>query len=389
MTDRDCGINLRMDRISLAFFTFLATIAFADFAGWGHNYFGLVCIGLYFLFLRSLGERKWRVYLGVMLAFSVVVAAMAVEQWWFMPRPRGPFRSANFLGAYAVLMLALAYTLYHEADILGQRWVKHLLVVVSLANLVSFALARSRGAMVALGLVWAILGWRRYPYTVAWMVMLLTMAIGYLTLDNPYGFADPRLDLWRIGISAALQRPLLGWGENGLMVAGVGVFYNVALEWAINAGIIGLIAGAWLYIEAVRVAGRGPLLAFLAAYLAQGMFLFSGPATTIPLVTVLAWLASEQRRVERRTRAIDYEQPFLDGRVRADRPYRGHGGRDGAICSKGGGAGYLQFARLPGQRAERQVVAELAIERIDKLVEVGLDGRKLNGVGAGDPGVEG
>jgi hypothetical protein len=378
-----------MDRISLAFFTFLATVAFADFAGWGHNYFGLVCAGLYFLSLRSLGQRKWRVYLGVMLAFSVVVAAMSIEQWWFMPRPRGPFRSANFLGAYAVLMLILAATLYREACILCQRWAKHLLVAVALANFVSFSLARSRGAMVALALAASILGWRRYPYTVMWGAIGLAMAVGYLTLDNPYGFADPRLDLWRIGLSAALQRPLLGWGENGLTVAGIGVFYNVALEWAIATGVIGLIAGLWLYIEAARVARRGPLLAFLAAYLVQGMFLFSGPATTIPLVTVLAWLASEQRRVERRTRAIDYEQPFLHGRMRADRPYRGHGRRDGAVCGEGGGAGYLQFARLPRQDAERQVVAELAVQRIDEAIEVGLHRGKLNGVGAGDAGVEG
>jgi hypothetical protein len=109
-----------------------------------------------------------------------------------------------------------------------------------------------------------------------------------------------------------MLRPVTGWGQGGLVIGGLDVFYSIPLEVFIESGILGVAAGAWLLIAVWRV-GMRP---FLAAWFVQGLFLFSIPATNVLLVTVLAYLASEHRNIADRARGIDDNEPALNGRVR-------------------------------------------------------------------------
>jgi hypothetical protein len=310
--------------IVAAFLAFAAAVGLADLAGPGHQWGGLALLTGWFLSARLLPPRAWRGLLTAALALSVAIAVLAVVQMWWMPRARGPFASPNFLGAYSVLMLFLAIA--RNGDKVGE--VRPIAVA---ANLLSLALSQSRGALLALGAGLLVMLWRRHP---RWA--LLAAAIATLTaVTIRSGVDEARWEIWRLGWQAAMLRPVTGWGQGGLVIGGLGVFYSIPLEVFIESGILGVAAGAWLLFEATRQATQAEhysykskadpqiiesghaLLAFLAAWFVQGLFLFSIPATNVLLVTVLAYLASEHRNVADCTRGVDDDEPTLNGRVRA------------------------------------------------------------------------
>ena len=104
------------------------------------------------------------------------------------------------------------------------------------------------------------------------------------------------------------------------------------LDWLVAAGVPGLAAGCWMLAEGMRRARQAPaLLAFLAAWTVNGLFMFDTPGTSIPLFLVLAWLASVSGDVAHGAAGIDEDHPFLDRRVRAGWAERGHRGGNRAI----------------------------------------------------------
>jgi hypothetical protein len=173
--------------------------------------------------------------------------------------------------------------------------------------------------------------WRRHRWWALSAAMIATLTA--VTIRS--GVDEARWEIWRLGWQAAMLRPVTGWGQGGLIIGGLDVFYSIPLEVFIESGILGVAAGAWLFFEATRQAAKAEhysykskadpqiiendhaLLAFLAAWFVQGLFLFSIPATNVLLVTVLAYLASEHRNVADCTRGVDDDEPTLNGRVRA------------------------------------------------------------------------
>jgi hypothetical protein len=310
--------------IVAAFLAFAAAVGLADLAGPGHQWAGLALLTGWFLSARLLLPRAWRGLLTAALALSIAIAVLAVVQMWWMPRARGPFASPNFLGAYSVLMLFLAIA--RNGDKVGE--VRPIAVA---ANLLSLALSQSRGALLALGAGLAVMLWRRHRWWALSAAMIATLTA--VTIRS--GVDEARWEIWRLGWQAAMLRPVTGWGQGGLIIGGLDVFYSIPLEVFIESGILGVAAGAWLFFEATRQAAKAEhysykskadpqiiendhaLLAFLAAWFVQGLFLFSIPATNVLLVTVLAYLASEHRNVADCTRGVDDDEPTLNGRVRA------------------------------------------------------------------------
>ena len=305
-----------------AFLAFAAAVGLADLAGPGHQWGGLALLTGWFLSARLLPMRAWRGILTAALALSVAIAVLAVVQMWWLPRARGPFSSPNFLGAYSVLMLFLA---------MGRGWAVNPAVssrssrhgpwanlhqaiksgVPALANLLSLALSQSRGAILALGAGLFVLLVRKRQTAAAFCILILGSIFAFV-LIRP-GVDEARWEIWRLGWQAAMLRPVTGWGQGGLVIGGLDVFYSIPLEMFIESGILGVAAGTWLLIAA----WRGRTRPFLTAWFVQGLFLFSIPATNVLLVTVLAYLASEHRNVADRARGVDDDEPALNGRVRA------------------------------------------------------------------------
>jgi hypothetical protein len=341
-----------------AFLAFAAAVGLADLAGPGHQWGGLALLIGWFFVSRSMSLGVVRCCYASALALSVAIAVLAVVQMWWMPRARGPFASPNFLGAYAVLMFFLAVAagrtrsvVSHGAECNGETEIQTVASCrywsrpTALANLLSLALSQSRGAILALGAGLAVmsLGVVRRRWASLAAVACCCASLGVAIAIRP-GVDEARWEIWRLGWQAAMLRPVTGWGQGGLVIGGLDVFYSIPLEVFIESGILGVAAGAWVLAEAVRKClndvkeranrdqrnhgeskprphlgsiGDHALLAFLAAWLVQGLFLFSIPTTNVLLVTVLAYLASEHRNVADRARGVDDDEPALNGRMRA------------------------------------------------------------------------
>jgi hypothetical protein len=274
-----------VSRIIPALATFLAVVGLANWLGTGHGYGALLALAGLFFLVRALPERGIRWLLAATFAFSVVVAALAIVQMWFMPRARGPFISPNSLGAFAVLMVFCSLEGPGPCGkmVRGSR-------LAAGANLLSLALSQSRGAILALGAGLAVMLYRKRPILA---VVSAAVALAVVLLIRT-GAAEARTGIWLIALQAASQRLVLGYGQNGLWISGLGTFYSIPLQWLANAGILGVMSGGWLLYEGMRAARDRPALqAFLVAWFVQGLFFFSIPATSIPLFAVLGYLARD------------------------------------------------------------------------------------------------
>ncbi len=266
--------------ITPAFLAFVAVTALSDFIGPGHQWRGLALLTVWYFMCRLFGPHTWRCLLTAAMVISIAISALAVAQMFVMPRARGPFASPNFLGAYAVLMFFLTAARVPSPKV----WLRR---IAAAANLLSLALSQSRGAFLALGAGLTVMLWRRF----GWLPL---MAAGMAVVLIRPGVSEARWEIWRLAWMGAMQRPLTGWGQGGLVIGGLDRFYSIPLEVFAASGLGGVAAGAWLLYAATRAVWTSPtLLAFLAAWFAQGLFLFSIPATNILLVTVLAALSLE------------------------------------------------------------------------------------------------
>jgi hypothetical protein len=293
-----------------AFLAFAAAVGLADLAGPGHQWGGLALLTGWFLSARLLPPRAWRGILMAALALSVAIAVLAVMQMWWLPRVRGPFASPNFLGAYSVLMFFVGGAPRRvNPDIQRRAFMCPLLFPA--ANLLSLALSQSRGALLALGAGMFVLLIRKRQTAAAFCILILGSIFAFV-LIRP-GVDEARWGIWRLGWQAAWMRTVTGWGQGGLVIGGLDVFYSIPLEVFIESGILGVAAGACLLIAA----WRGRMRPFLAAWFVQSLFLFSIPATNVLLVTVLAYLASKHRNIADRARGVDDDEPTLNGRMRA------------------------------------------------------------------------
>jgi hypothetical protein len=293
--------------IVAAFLAFAAALGLADLAGPGHQWGGLALLTGWFLSARLLPPRAWPGILTAALILSVAIAALAVVQMWWLPRARGPFASPNFLGAYSMLMFFLTAALRDGSE---QTFPRPVFCWSAAAlNLLSLALSQSRGALLALGAGLAVMLWRRHRWWALSAAMIATLTA--VTIRS--GVDEARWEIWRLGWQAATLRPVTGWGQGGLVIGGLDVFYSIPLEVFIESGILGVAAGACLLIAA----WRGRMRPFLAAWFVQSLFLFSIPATNVLLVTVLAYLASKHRNIADRARGVDDDEPTLNGRMRA------------------------------------------------------------------------
>ena len=312
-----------------AILTFTAIVGLADMQGWGHGYGGLLLLVGWYFFLRSCEPQNQNRIVAALLIVSIFMLPLCIAQIWVMPRARGIFVSPNFLGGYAALNIFLTLELAHRLNLATclndtNSWKVGLFVS---ANAMMLLLSQSRGAMVAAVIGGSLTIPSTKPRLRAGLLFVGVTVIAAASLIRTSDSISPRFDIWQMAWNGALMRPLLGWGQNGLLlgITGVTSYYSIPLEWFVNAGVLGVLAGAGVLWEAWRGADNSSR-AFLAVWFVNGLFMFTRPETSFALFTVLALL--KRRDVNRLAVVIQHDQPLLDRRVRAKRPNRRHRGGD-------------------------------------------------------------
>lgn len=291
-------------RITLAVFTLAAVAGISTLAGSGPLYPEMLVLTCLYLVVAALGEPARQKAVTGLLWCSILVSAVALIQVPFVPRPPSIFRSPNFLGAFAAIMLFLAWRSRHRAAIV--------------ANALSLCLSQSRGALLAAGAGCCVMLWRRSRLAAILAPCIALAAV----LVVRSGAEEYRLALWRLGWQAFSQRPVTGWGPGGFGIwPSLNQFHSIPLDLAIGCGIVGVAAGSWLFIEA-WIAGHD-YRPFLAAWAVQGLFLPEHPATMIPFVVVLGLVSG--RRVEipgdeaGAAAIVNHDEPLADRLTRAGR----------------------------------------------------------------------
>ena len=244
-----------------------------------------------------------RLILSASLRLSMAVALLAVAQVVHgVPRARGPWDSPNFLGHYAVTMCFLALAWRHKAAI-----------PVAVANAMVVVASQSRASLLALGVGIAelipIKGWIKFG-----LVSALALAVSAISHGDEH-----RLLVWKLGLLAETQHPFIGWGRTDIIL-GLPAFYNVALDWTVRTGLVGLAAAVAMYVQAWRMA-EPPLKAALAAWLVNGMFLFAVWSTTAPLILALGLILWGGRGLDvpqRPVRHVDAERGRADAHAGAE-----------------------------------------------------------------------
>jgi len=312
-------------RITLAVLALAAAAGIASLGGPGDGYAGCLLLVCWFLVLRLLPEGRASRIWTVLLWASVGCGAIALVQLPWQARPPGPFGSPNYLGAFAAVMLLVAWR--ERGTIMGHAALG--------ANALAVVLSQSRGALLAVGAGAAVLLWRRSR-------RIAVGAAGFALLGAvPLQRSEARLQVWELGLTVGLQRPLTGWGLGGVShivplegrLVAVGHFYSVPLDWFVATGALGLAAAIWLCVSCWRLANQDDR-AILACWGTAGLFLSASWAMWLVLFTLLAELS---RRVEipgdepDAAPVVDHRQPLGDRGAGALGAKRGHRGGDSAV----------------------------------------------------------
>jgi O-antigen ligase len=190
---------------------------------------------------------------------------------------------SNFLGAYLVLTTPLTAAATLTA---AKRWPLALLLA---GQLIVLVLTRARAAWlgllaaaIAFGLSWLVVSGRRRLAGRLVLLGLLLLAIlasllllfGLPAALTEGGSTAARLTIWKATLPLIGQRPLLGYGPDGMQLAFQGVFppelvyyqgrhlvvdraHNLVLDITVNAGLLGLAAFMFLLWRAGRLMWRG------------------------------------------------------------------------------------------------------------------------------------
>lgn len=188
---------------------------------------------------------------------------------------------ANFLGAYLAIVVPQTVALLLTT---AQRRRRALWAALLVGQLVVIGLTLARSAWLATAVslsLFALLWWgprlaRRWQ-RVAWS------GVGLLALSGPAavfclgqrrpGSAAARLAIWQGTVELIAQRPLLGYGADALGIVFPRVYppqlvydqgreffvdraHNLFLDWAVTAGVPGLLAFCLLLILFVTITGR-------------------------------------------------------------------------------------------------------------------------------------
>ena len=262
--------------------------------------------------LRTPEQARRLVWMMVATALPLVILGLAQSFGWdsfgLTTDARSPVFAtlgrSTFLGAYLAMLLPLTLALNLSEK---RLWRRLAIVGLVLGEIGVIILTRSRGALLAalvallvFGLLWF---WPRLSRR--WRLILAALLltglgaglVGAFWLERQAGSAAARLTIWQTSFELIAKRPWLGYGPDSLGLIfphvyppqlvyyqGRGVVvdraHNLLLDWALTAGIAGLLANLALLVgffavgwRAVRqvhdLRQRGLILACLAAVCAN------------------------------------------------------------------------------------------------------------------------
>jgi O-antigen ligase/thioredoxin-like negative regulator of GroEL len=314
--------------------------------------------GLFYVLGHTLRAKHWRWLLYFSIGVSVLVGFLAFGEVGDVGRVDGPLGNAIYLAVYAMFHAMLAG--YFILRAVRQRlvrsvrwwasWQFYVFGAVAAINLLALYYTKTRGAILGLlaglglaALLVAIFEKKR-PWLKRSAIGLLALAVilggsFLLARDSDFvqnqpvldrfadisleeGTAGARLDIWALGLEGytkSSKTQLIGYGPGNFNY----VFnenynpelfeqetwfdraHNVALEWLVAAGPLGLLAYLALFGAAIYLIWRDPeegqvdrfsipekslLTGLVVAYLLQNLFVFDHLVSYLVLTLLLAWL---------------------------------------------------------------------------------------------------
>jgi O-antigen ligase len=287
--------------------------------------------------LRDLAVIYWT--LVAIVAASVLAGPAGLpEARAFYGRYQGIFASANTLGEIAAMAIPLGLGLWATRR-------DRLIYLVGVAILLSgLGLAESRGAIGALALGGIFFAWRGGARGVVRYVVpaaaVLALAVALVAVLNPSAvavdtlvqrfnaagstdFTNSRSAAWQSAINIWMSSPIIGHGyrtteglfqglkAQGLLDFGPNTAHNLALEVAVELGIIGLVLVLGLLAAIVQAAGHTTSTigraAAVCVVVGLGTQLFeSGLFGTGSLFAFLFWLVAAAAAVDSRRPPTEY-----------------------------------------------------------------------------------
>ena len=324
----------------------------------------LVHLYLYFIMLSAVfkSRRDWLIFLHVTLGVSVAVSFVALLQKFGIRgvSQQGGFRVDATIGNPTYLAAYLMFHVWLACLLSCEFWKRRARAVLygaaAIFELLIIYFTATRGAVLSfLGVsFFLLLGiavfWKKFlPSSPRWrsaaiaVLALLILVPGVFwslrnsefTRRNPalyrltqYSLRErtvqSRFKIWKMSARAALERPILGWGQENYYLVfqkyyDPGLYaqepwfdrsHNVFLDWLVHAGFPGLFAFMALFVIVFRRILLGIkkktlpvrqgvlLMSAFAAYLLQNIFVFDNLNTYLLLFAFLAyadWLAAEGR----------------------------------------------------------------------------------------------
>lgn len=309
---------------------------------------------LYFVMITSVFKTKkdWMIFFHSTLAASLIVSYIALMQkLGYRISMQGGFRvdstigNPTYLAAYLLFHVWLALLLIYE--FWRVQWTRFVYSAVLIFELIIIYFTATRGAILALvfGII-LLLGAlvlllpRAFPSFSSWRkwvlgALLVAVAVPVvlwiggeklfpgnqiISRLSSISFTETtiqsRFNIWSMSAKAALERPILGWGQENYYLVFQKYFHpglhsqepwfdrshSIIFDWLIHAGFLGLasylaIFGAvfWVLFKALR--GKNfsawPVLVLgtmLVAYFLQNLFVFDNLNTYIIFFAILAFV---------------------------------------------------------------------------------------------------
>ncbi len=308
---------------------------------------------LLFLVLSSVmkKDRDWTVLFFVSLATSVIVSFYGLlEKTGAISSLTGGGRIFSTLGNSIYLAIYLLFHLFFICWALlksKKLWLKIILGVAFILDTIVLLFSQTRGALVGFGagflimlLLFILFNKSKKIKIAAGILIAVSLFSAFmiykyhdvLIAKNIPGistlasisFSEPtavsRVMIWKIGLSAVKDRPLLGWGLENFQIPYAEHYipslfgnepwfdrtHNVVLDWFVSAGILGGLAYlalfAIIFWTLVKLWRAGKLtknegilaIGLVVSYLIQNLFVFDNITSHLIFISFLGYVASRE-----------------------------------------------------------------------------------------------
>lgn len=323
-------------------------------------------LGAYFLVLISVFKDRtwWRRLFQFSLIISGVVCLLALKEVWGAMMAGQAIRvdatlgNPIYLAVYTLIHLFMAGWLWFTSE-KKQKYVTVLYALIGLLELAVLYFTATRGAafgliggsvLTAVILIIKTTG-RTRRFAAGYLILLAVVGGGFLSVrhtawvqESPIlsryanisfteGTVESRLLIWQVAWPGFLENPILGWGPDNFGIPFNKYYdptlwtqeqwfdrsHNVFFDWAINAGVLGLLSYLSLFAAALyslrrqRVEEIAIFSGLLLAYFIHNVFVFDHLVSYILFFTLLGYwhFTSQSHSVPRKESVIKLSSGLL------------------------------------------------------------------------------